>query len=710
MSDTTTTTVNPSTNQSKQAGTETFMNLMDSMGRSSESKKNVYSFLVNARETAKTNDVSSMFGLANQSSETLQERFKRVFGWAIEDERADVLAALLKGYTINGVEYKVDLNGLDYKVDLNGLDYKVDLNGLDQKKLRTAFLLVAGAGEIDAVQAMLDCNAVNSKAIKQGFLLAANEGRIEVVKALIESKRVSLSCQSDEGLTALMAAARNGHADVVSALLDTPQGKAMVNLQDDTGMTSLMYAAASGHGDIVTSLLKAGADLTITNNDGKTAENLAENNESAKAAITAYQKEVEIQKKAEVERKEQEVLARIDEARADEQNKAQAQIDSLTAENNSLTAENKRLTAENNSLRGQVDKLNQEVSNLNNSVRNLEAGLAALEERLKSASNATSLEPLTSEETDNGKDNSGAGNSTDQDKDASSNNGTPRPVDTPNGVPETPSDPKAIDGGKGEQLQPRTGDPAVPAQKEQAQPKGKYTNKRRQFESKSGRGDHEAIMERAKKHNSKDIRKKGKHSNGSFRSKEEYERALATIQKMEDDGLLPKGPNGESNAEFYLWKLRLVLKYAIGEEDLKTADLQGAGAQAIDGKYLSTPQLGTPAAVFDALCTGKHQDEHLENVAQVLMNTERLTTAYGNKSRPYVKGRGTKTSVQCVKDEEVKDEEVKDSSLQTTLRTSESVSAVVHHGGLKDKLGSSYVDDATENHVLGQGMGTGHIV
>ena len=704
MSDTTTTTGNPSTIQSEQAGTETFMNLMHSVGQDPVAKKNVYSLLVTAREAAKTNDVSSMFGLANQSdSETLQKRFKRVFDWAIEDKRADVLAALLKGYTINGVEYKVDLNGLDYKVDLNGLD---------QKKLRTAFLLVAGAGEIDAVQAMLDCNAVNSKAIKQGFLLAANEGRIEVVKALIESKRVSLSCQSDEGLTALMVAARNGHADVVSALLDTPQGKAMVNLQDDKGMTSLMHAVESGHSDIVTSLLKAGADLTITNNDGKTAENLAENNESAKAAITAYQKEVEIQKKAEVERKEQEVLARIDEARADEQNKAQAQIDSLTAENNSLTAEN-------NSLRGQVDKLNQEVSNLNNSVRNLEAGLAALEERLKSASNATSLEPLTSEETDNGKDNSGAGNPTKQNQDASSTNGTQEqpvvPVNTASGEnkvvsAETSSNQSLVDGGTGKQPQSGTDDPAVPAQKEQTQPEGKYTNKRRQFESKSGRGDHEAIMERAKKHNSKDIRKKGKHSNGSFRSNDEYERALATIQKMEDEGLLPTGPNGESNAEFYLWKLRLVLKYAIGEEDLKTSDLQRAGAQAIDGKYLSTPQLGTPAAVFDALCTGKYQDEHLEDIAQVLMNTERLTTAYGNKSRPYVKGRGTKTSVQCVKDEEVKDEEVKDSSLQTTLRTSESVSAVVHHGGLKDKLGSSYVDDATENHVLGQGMGTGHIV
>lgn len=81
MSDTTTTTGNPSTIQSEQAGTETFMNLMDSMGRSSEAKKNVYSLLVNAREAAKTNDVSSMFVLANQSaSETLQERFKRVFG------------------------------------------------------------------------------------------------------------------------------------------------------------------------------------------------------------------------------------------------------------------------------------------------------------------------------------------------------------------------------------------------------------------------------------------------------------------------------------------------------------------------------------------------------------------------------------------------------------------------------------------------------
>lgn len=82
MSDTTTTTGNPSTIQSEQAGTETFMNLMDSVGQSRKAKKNVYSLLVTAREAAKNNnDVSSMFVLANQSaSETLQERFKRVFG------------------------------------------------------------------------------------------------------------------------------------------------------------------------------------------------------------------------------------------------------------------------------------------------------------------------------------------------------------------------------------------------------------------------------------------------------------------------------------------------------------------------------------------------------------------------------------------------------------------------------------------------------
>ena len=611
-----------------------------------------------------------------------------------------MLAALLKGYKINDEEYKVDLNGLD------------------QEKLRAAFPLVAGAGEIETVQAMLACNAVNSKAIKQGFLLAANEGRTEVVKALIESKRVSLSCQSDNGLTALMVAARNGHADVVSALLDTPQGKAMVNLQDDKGMTSLMYAAESGHGDIVTSLLEAGADLTITNNDGKTAENLAENNEPAKAAIAAYQDKVETQKKAEVERKEKEVQARINEAVNTAREEAQAQINELKAENERLTAENNSLTAENNSLRKQVADLNNQVRTLSDNVKDLQAGLAALEERLKPASNATSLEPLTSEETDNGKVDSGAGNSTNQNKDASSNNGTPRPVDTASGkvVPaETPSDPKAIDGGTGEQPQSGTDASAVGSeQKEQAQPTGKYTNKRRQFESKSGRGDHEAIMGRAKKHNSKDIRKKGKHSNGSFQSKGEYEKALDTIREMERQGLLPKGPNGESNAEFYLWKLRLVLKYGLDEGDLKSALGQVPGVRAMNGQYLSTEHLTSPGAVFSALCTGEMNGEHLENVAQVLMNTERLTTAYGNKSRPYVKGRGTKTSVQCVKDEEVKDEEVKDSSLQTTLRTSidpaESVSAVVHHGGLKDKLGSSYVVDATENHVLGQGMGTGHIV
>ena len=687
MSDTTTTTGNPSTIQSEQAGTETFMNLMHSVGQDPVAKKNVYSLLVTAREAAKTNDVSSMFGLANQSdSETLQKRFKRVFDWAIEDKRADVLAALLKGYTINGVEYKVDLNGLD------------------QEKLRTAFPLVAGAGEIETVQAMLDCNAVNSKAIKQGFLLAANEGRTEVVEALIKSKRVSLSCQSDEGLTALMVAARNGHADVVSALLDTPQGKAMVNLQDDKGMTSLMHAVESGHSDIVTSLLKAGADLTITNNDGKTAENLAENNEPVKEAIAAYQKEVETQKKAEDERKEREVQTRINEAvntaREEVKQEAQAQIDGLKAEN-------ERLTEENNSLREQVANLNQQVSALNDNVRVLQAGLAALEERLKSASNVTSSETLTSEETGDGKVNSGAGNSTNQNNGVSSTNGTPRqpvvPVDNTASsenkvVPAaTPSNQSSVDGGTGEQPQSGTDASAVPAQQEPAQPEGEYTNIRRQFGSSMKQ--HNNVRNRAQ-------RNVKKWSRGESRN---LETALAVLSTMERQGLLPKGPNGESNAEIYLWKLYAAVRYGIDEGDLKTSALQRAGAQDINGKYLSTPQLGTPEDVLNALFSGDYKDEDLENMAQVLMNTVYLTNSGGYISRKNVNRRGKDTtgSTQTVKDVPVSSDSL---TLSKRLKASsdQSHTATVHHSGLKDKLGSSYVDDE-ESNLMGKRMDVGHL-
>ena len=83
------------------------------------------------------------------------------------------------------------------------------------------------------------------------------------------------------GITALIAAAYNGHERVVDLLL---QRGAEVNLQDSKGRTALMKAAYSNHDPTVVSrLLRAGADMTLHDVDGKTALKHAE--EKGRAAI-----------------------------------------------------------------------------------------------------------------------------------------------------------------------------------------------------------------------------------------------------------------------------------------------------------------------------------------------------------------------------------------------------------------------------------------
>nr|XP_027219952.1 uncharacterized protein LOC113812284 [Penaeus vannamei] len=77
---------------------------------------------------------------------------------------------------------------------------------------------------------------------------------------------------SDKNRTMLMFAAIEGHANIITILL---QYNASLDLVDANGRTAVMFAARSGHSQVVDLLISGGASLDIQDKDLRTALILA---------------------------------------------------------------------------------------------------------------------------------------------------------------------------------------------------------------------------------------------------------------------------------------------------------------------------------------------------------------------------------------------------------------------------------------------------
>ena len=110
---------------------------------------------------------------------------------------------------------------------------------------------------------------------------APERGRAEVLDMLLsEDVGVSTECRDPRnGMTALMAAARFGHAACIAGLVDRC---ADVGARSEYGCgamgggsTAAMMAAENGHAGALNALRAAGADVNLTREvDGKTAMQL----------------------------------------------------------------------------------------------------------------------------------------------------------------------------------------------------------------------------------------------------------------------------------------------------------------------------------------------------------------------------------------------------------------------------------------------------
>lgn len=122
---------------------------------------------------------------------------------------------------------------------------------------------------------------------------AAINGQVEAVKRLLlNAKPGDKDCPDSAGYTPLMRAAANNHQAVVSILLASGVDKDKQHLRE--GWTALSCASYHGHTAIVQILLNSGADRRKRKADGKTALDIA-SNEDTKALLAQFKSELEQQ-------------------------------------------------------------------------------------------------------------------------------------------------------------------------------------------------------------------------------------------------------------------------------------------------------------------------------------------------------------------------------------------------------------------------------
>ncbi len=138
------------------------------------------------------------------------------------------------------------------------------------------FLKLCKSGDAVKVQEAItngaDVNARNNYDGLTALMWAARHGHADVVEVLMKHG-ADVNAKNNDGWTALMHSALNDEAEAAEVLL---AHGANVNVKDNNGTTALMSAAQEGKTEVVEALLKHGADVNVKNNNGKTALMFAE--------------------------------------------------------------------------------------------------------------------------------------------------------------------------------------------------------------------------------------------------------------------------------------------------------------------------------------------------------------------------------------------------------------------------------------------------
>lgn len=101
--------------------------------------------------------------------------------------------------------------------------------------------------------------------LKDTFLVACERGDLSLVKSL--TFKVNVNEKNENGYSGLALAVRNGHLDVVEALIDE---EADINSVNEAGQSILFLACWHNREELVKILIVAGAFVNIPDNRGWT--------------------------------------------------------------------------------------------------------------------------------------------------------------------------------------------------------------------------------------------------------------------------------------------------------------------------------------------------------------------------------------------------------------------------------------------------------
>jgi len=134
-----------------------------------------------------------------------------------------------------------------------------------------SFVQKASEGDVQAVENFMiagtDPNVTDEKG-NTALIAAAKKGHQEIVTILLEKGADIESRDSKFGATPLIWAAIRGQTDTVKLLLQ--KGAAISAVEEKNGMNAIILAAIKGNNEIIEVLLENGADVSAGDKDGRT--------------------------------------------------------------------------------------------------------------------------------------------------------------------------------------------------------------------------------------------------------------------------------------------------------------------------------------------------------------------------------------------------------------------------------------------------------